>query len=310
LSDHIGYIPDQVKFFLRNHRSVETQFNNWIHGSRVAWEGHEAFPVSMHLPASSTTWDTAKYWTRSAEEPVVLDNTPKGGYTIIGAEQRGEGGRAWKVLSPEGYLVDLREDVFMPILLTQGLPRSRVIRAKFQWCVNGSQLRLEKVGSDQWKKYLPYAKAQEAKKAAVKARKAKAPSTLNAADLEVGGVYQFKQWGIFYQRAYLGKFWVKLEDGTKKGGARLAWTGHFGWGPDQLSEFTIRYAIDSLRGRHTFGTQELYTQLTTQLKCTALRKVAGPFDLPDNWKTKRPIAWERTDSVRCKFEHGIIWEED
>ena len=121
------------------------------------------------------TWQNAKDWAQRGDkqynyekrqwevlpgvrpEPVVIDNTPKRGYKLVGAESRGEGGRAWKVVSPEGHLVDLREDVFMPILLTRGLNKQGIINARLQWCVNGSQIRLEEVGSDNYKHYLSYA---------------------------------------------------------------------------------------------------------------------------------------------------------
>ena len=81
------------------------------------------------------------------------------------------------VLSPEGYLVDLREDVFLPILLTRGLAADGIIDAEFQWCQKGSQIRLEEVGSDAHKRYL-----SEDQKFS-KARK------IGARDLKVGTVY-------------------------------------------------------------------------------------------------------------------------
>ena len=113
-------------------------------------------------------------------KPVVLPNEPKRGYRLVGAESRGEGGRAWKVVTPEGYLVDMREDVFMPILLDRGLPADGLIDAEFQWCMAGSQLRLEEVGSEAHSAYMPedvrYPKTSGAKP--------------KAKDIKEGGVYQ------------------------------------------------------------------------------------------------------------------------
>jgi len=120
---------------------------------------------------------------------VEISNAPRRGFRIVGAEQRAEGGRAWKVLTPDGDLVDMREDVFLPILLDRGLPKNCVIDAEFQWCQNGSQLRLEEVGSPQHKAYTPEIGASEKKKSSPK------KGVFKKNDLVVGGVYDTAWFG-------------------------------------------------------------------------------------------------------------------
>jgi len=141
------YIPNKVRHFLRTPIQVR--------GVTCA----PSFPVSEALDPSAKTWDKARQWARFRENSqthleVVQDNIPRGGYRVVGAEQRSEGGRAWRVLTPDNFLVDLREDVFLPILLEKGLPATRIIDAEFQWCVSGSQIRLEQVGSTSHAKYV------------------------------------------------------------------------------------------------------------------------------------------------------------
>ena len=142
------YIPNKVHHFLRSPIQVR--------GVTCA----PSFPVSGALDPSAKTWGNARQWARfrgncdQTHLEVVQNNLPRGGYRVVGAEQRSEGGRAWKVLTPDNFLVDLREDVFLPILLEKGLPATRIIDAEFQWCVSGSQIRLEQVGSTSHAKYV------------------------------------------------------------------------------------------------------------------------------------------------------------
>lgn len=169
-------------------------------------EGTPAFPV--RVGASEGASITAKLWVANesrwayksnyegakdradaaAVEAVVIGNEPRRGFRIVGAEQRAEGGRAWKVVTPDGDLVDMREDVFLPILLDRGLPKGGVIDAAFQWCQNGSQIRLEEVGSPQHKAYTPETGSSEKKPARKK-------GAFKKKDLVVGGVYDTAWFG-------------------------------------------------------------------------------------------------------------------
>jgi hypothetical protein len=153
------YIPNKVHHFLRP--PIE------VRGVECA----PSFPVSGALDPSAKTWENARKWARSRKESlfleVVHDNPPRGGYRVVGAEQRGEGGRAWQVITPDCLLVDMREDVFLPILLERGLPATGIIDAEFQWCVVGSQIRLERVGSKSHAKYTPEDKLPVRKAASV-----------------------------------------------------------------------------------------------------------------------------------------------
>jgi len=164
--------------------------------------------VSAALKSSAATWNNARKWAeKGAGEPdqpeVVCENPPRGGYRIVGAEQRGQGGRAWQVVTPDYFLVDLREDVFLPILLEKGLPATGVIDAEFQWCVNGSQLRLEQVGSKSHAKYVSEDEWHGRKKARPKKK------YVGVRDLVVGQAYAFEGHGVPSHKRYLGRVRIK-----------------------------------------------------------------------------------------------------
>lgn len=146
-----GYIPTEIHFYLRH----EITFNRGTHPR--LYKAHPAFPVASRsigrghkVAGKAERWANSLWGRDKGQDPlpvVVLPNIPKSGYRLVAVDTRTEGGRAWKVISPEGFYVDLREDVFLPLLLEKGLPADGMIDAEFQWCQNGSQLRLERVGS-------------------------------------------------------------------------------------------------------------------------------------------------------------------
>lgn len=195
----IGQIPEKIHMFLRPtaKRPQNIGRRNYALSQNVAYQGRPAFPVSNHLKPEAATWAKAKSWAGPGYQEVVLDNIPKEGYRVVGAEQRGEGGRAWIVLTPEGHIVDMREDVFTPILLQHGIPAGGLIPGKFQWVLLGTQLRLECTTSEQFKEYdllvEPKVKQRSRKK------------TIPVKELEVGRVYLFDYYGSPHHRIYLGK---------------------------------------------------------------------------------------------------------
>jgi hypothetical protein len=195
-----GYIPDTVLLFRR--------------GAPNQPEGTPCFVV--RTGGTETAMRNAQSWVRNNRwghrkhpepdiVPVEAPNEPRGGFKLVGAEQRGEGGRAWKVITPDGDLVDMREDVFLPILLKKGLPASGIIKAKFQWCQNGSQLRLEEVGSAQHKQYQTEVESTTARERKKREQKLHRPKYLGLRELEVGLVYEFEQYGAKYKMVYLGR---------------------------------------------------------------------------------------------------------
>lgn len=173
-----GKIPTRLKVFLRHAVSMR--------GVTCT----SAFVTDADKP---NTHDTARRWaTRPQYNPASAvvypdtkveglnaDNKPIPHVTLVGTDARREGGFAFKVVTPQGWLVDLRNEEFYEVLFNKGIPKTGVMEGPFQWVVNGSQMRLTLVGS---KLHKEIAALNEMRK---KPRKGK----LKVSDLEVGGVY-------------------------------------------------------------------------------------------------------------------------
>ena len=155
------YLPDEVHFYLKREMSYSSD-------QGPSYRVRQAFPVaSRSIERGHKVVKTAEEWGRGlpgfpwkedALTPatiLVLKNIPKSGFRLVSLVSRAEGGRAGKVITPEGFLVDLREDVFTHILFTKGVPADGLLDAELLWCQNGSQLRLDIPGSPGFDKYTP-----------------------------------------------------------------------------------------------------------------------------------------------------------
>jgi hypothetical protein len=294
-----GYIPERVVFFAQKER-VKTR------GGRTLFV-RPAYPVADQTVAKDgKTLKNAKAWALGnwayhetlaekikSVKGTPVNNVPRDGYRILSAEQRGEGGRAWKVITPDGFLVDLREDVFLPILLRLGLPASGLIQAKLQWCQAGSQLRLEEVGSEQHSGYTPAAKvaAERKERAVVQKERRAARKTIGIRDLVVGGVYQFWFWGSGEQRVYLGRarhggklktVWMQL---------RRVGTAHSGKSPTTNNGWFHR--------DWRLGTKENWGHVVLLASGSSAReRSGGDVTMPKDWQ-KSITHWQATDSCRA-----------
>ena len=152
----IGCIPDNLKVVLR--KKIAHKFP----GGPV-----DATAAVVTNAESKTSLVTAKLWAAgrvgyfnltgldTVAEPVIVEikNDPIDMIRLVDMDERGQGGRAWKVVTQQGWLVDLREDVFLDLLfnkkrITPDHNGELWIRGPFQWIVNGSQMRLALVDSD------------------------------------------------------------------------------------------------------------------------------------------------------------------
>tara|TARA_R110000824_G_scaffold83616_1_gene209243 strand:- start:3087 stop:3962 length:876 start_codon:yes stop_codon:yes gene_type:complete len=275
-----GYIPEEVVFFIRGFR---TRMNHRICTA--------AFPLADRIfDANGKSLANARRWARNYGDPVDkpenvqrISNIPRKGYRVVGAEQRGEGGRAWKVITPHGYLVDLREDVFLPHLLKNGLPAGGVIDAEFQWCQNGSQLRLEVVGSDG---HARYAQSWEIKQEAVTAaRKARPkPQKVATKDLMPGQPYLFSSWGETETRIFLGRCRDHREPKKKL----FAWMEIHSSSAGNPQAFLGRWR-EAVRNRRTFN-----VYVTTS--SSAREPVGKPIQMPASWMSR--TVWQKGDGAR------------
>lgn len=176
-----GDIPATLRVILRDFADYQTPAGKF--------RARAAFVTD---PASKTSLNTATLWakhgygegTTKAPEVVEAENGPIQFLRVIDIDVRGEGGRAWKVMTPQRWYVDLREDVFLDCLKARCVMQNDqqdgglVIQGPFRWVRFGTQMRLALINSDLYRQIEQSAKA-----------KADPVPKIRTKDLTIGGVY-------------------------------------------------------------------------------------------------------------------------
>lgn len=108
------------------------------------------------------------------------ENTPMAGVRIVALEHRGEGGRAYKVITPDSHYFDLREDVLLDAMLTEGISPGGILNGKFMFARVASEMKLIRFGSELFK-------------ALLEAGERSILSSIPKSELKVGGLYEGKQ---------------------------------------------------------------------------------------------------------------------
>lgn len=170
-----GSIPAKLVIFLRPEKTFQHP-NGESLTTRPAYVGDAERDWCRERGSS---WAEGPRWSKAKNEVETLEvpNTPFEYLRIIDLDIRSEGGRAFKVLTAEGYLVDLREDALMDIMLHDGVEPGGLLRGKFLWVMNGSQMRIARVGSRIHQQLQAKTKTQAKKK-------------IPLGDLVTGGIYR------------------------------------------------------------------------------------------------------------------------
>lgn len=115
-----------------------------------------------------------------------IENKPIAGIKVIGLEHRGNGGRAYKIVTRDNYYFDLREDVLLDTIINEGILKGGELGGSFVWGKIGSQMKLIRVGSKLYNELNETGERISLKK-------------VGAKELKVGGVYESKtgEKGIF-----------------------------------------------------------------------------------------------------------------
>jgi hypothetical protein len=194
-----GYIPTDLRVFSRATQSFK---KDAMWGTSPWWvrkdkstvheiRGRKAFAVDVNSKGYTNlanNWAKATQW--KAPGPSRLDllfevkheiyedvkNDPVTGLRIIGLEIRGQGGRAYKVLTQEGYVYDMREDQLLEAMIEVGIDKGGYVNGEWVWAVVGSQMKLVRVGSTNHTQLVALSKKRASKKIAAK-------------DLVVGTIY-------------------------------------------------------------------------------------------------------------------------
>lgn len=126
------------------------------------------------------------YHDHSPVQEQTVDNKPIDNVRIIGLERRGNGGRAYKVLIDDIYLVDLREDVLMDAMNLYGIDPGRKLKGKYIWAKIGSQTKLIMVQGEVEKELQTATDIKEQQR------------EIESKDLVVGGIYKMKSKALIF----------------------------------------------------------------------------------------------------------------
>lgn len=138
-------VPDRLIAVVKAEATVTQDYT----GKR--FKCRPAFVTDYYRPGLLNTarkWGN-KTWGKtpvSPPEEVEIPNDPLTKLIVLNIEHRREGGVALKVITEQGWLVDLREEEFMEAALTGALVGG-VITGEFVWSRGVNQMRLVRVGS-------------------------------------------------------------------------------------------------------------------------------------------------------------------
>ena len=173
-----GHIPERVIYVAGAARRVRICWEDDDTRTVVDEEVRPCFAADKH---SQKSLATAKTWAqaRRGKQAVTQEERANSPFDvrICGMEVRGRGGRAYKVITDDGYWFDLREDVLLDGILHAGIARGGKINAKFVWGQVGSQMKLVRVDS-------------ALHQALIQGGKRKSADKINHADLVAGGLYR------------------------------------------------------------------------------------------------------------------------
>ena len=200
---------DKLRIFSRKTQTFEIQAT----GEKV--RGRKGFAVnrdSASFEKTAKEWSTAEPHLQKSRTKLQLllskkkdlfedvSNDPIA-LRIIGLEYRGNGGRAYKVITRRGYVFDFREEPLLEAITTVGIGKDGYLKGEYVWVVVGSQMRLVRVDSTEHKIFLQREENKTLKKIPNK-------------DLKVGCVYHF---GIDNHRLFMGWAHHQGEPNRKKG---------------------------------------------------------------------------------------------
>jgi len=254
-------IPENLRVYSRK---AET-FN--IHSLDETVKARKGFAVdikSKNFQATASNWSQSithlaptlnRFQVLFEEDGDLSEDTPNTPIKLrlVSLEHRGQGGRAYKVVTETGYIYDFREDALMDVLTTVGVSPKGHLNGEFVWASIGAQMKLILVGGKIWKSFQKDKARQETKK-------------IDNKDLEVGCVYETKNGG---KTLFLGWGHTALAPNKKVG----VWRGIAGsrreWDPQtreiKYIELTPEEEVGDLDP--IIGSRDV------------IKKISGPHDL-------------------------------
>ncbi len=181
----MGSLPEKICYVHSNKKIKVNVGCEWDFKSDNDKLQTQKVDVFYTFPADNSDkkmLERAEKWATLYDKDVsfdVINNAPIQNVNLLSLEERGNGGRAYKVIIGD-YYVDLREDVLMDVLLQTGVAPGGVLQGEFIWSKQGAQMKLIRVGSELHRLISEYDSKKDIK-------------PIDKNDLEVGGVYQTKR---------------------------------------------------------------------------------------------------------------------
>lgn len=169
-----GKIPDILKVYYRPQKVVKTV----VDGKDYEWTVEPIFPVASDSSTKAAEeWSLRSLPNRKSRKPICKEesNFPMTNLKFLFIDERGEGGRAYKVMDVNGRMFDMREDVVVESIHA-GEFNIGIFSGQYVWGMSGSQMRLCREGSKLY---------QELKELGERKKRRK----LKNSELEVGHVY-------------------------------------------------------------------------------------------------------------------------
>jgi len=182
-----GSIPENLTIFSRaaeDFNMDEMWGQGWRRSNAHTVKARKAFAVNRD---SSNYKKTAERWANAVQALVPrarsrisalfeLDedvyeecvNDPIKNIRIFTLEFRGEGGRAYKVVTEDGYCYDFREDILVEAMIESGIKKGGILNGEYVWATVGSQMKLIRVGSHLYNELKKRTKAKAKKKISTK----------------------------------------------------------------------------------------------------------------------------------------------
>jgi hypothetical protein len=156
-----GNIPENITILTKGEKEVSFQWDDFQSTEKTTLT---VVPAFVSDSTNKKTLETGRRWAKTARrkwdsatnkyietEPILYEvdrlNHPMHGCQIVNLEHRGEGGRAYKVITTDQYYVDLREDVLMDIMMYSQIDKG-TINCDLIFARVGTEMKLVRVGSE------------------------------------------------------------------------------------------------------------------------------------------------------------------
>ncbi len=246
-----GSIPEKIVYVCAKEREVNVGCA-WD----ISWHADEksknvtmkvlpAFPVDSKDPKGKETairWAEAGHYDYKTKQQITnphqeeeFDNSPITGIKVLSLEERGQGGRAYKVVINDKFYVDMREDVMMDAMLKSGISPGGILNGTFVWAKVGSHTKIVRVGSELHKMVVEFDSKKDMRPIGKRA-------------LEFGGLYQDRKKNMAVFLGYVNTTVYRSNETRPAWGVRESLKPKFDFNHTFLKKQMLFYEVNQYDG--------------------------------------------------------------